>query len=26
MPIRSLVQDVSDFKAAGYRFEHVYDY
>ena len=26
MPIRSLVQDVSGFEAAGYRFEHVYDY
>jgi len=26
MPIRSLVQDVKRFDAAGYRFEHAYDY
>jgi hypothetical protein len=25
-PIRSLVQDVKSFEAAGYRFEHAYDY
>jgi hypothetical protein len=25
-PIDSLVQDVKDFEAAGYRFEHAYDY
>ena len=25
-PIRSLVQDVKRFEAAGYRFEHAYDY
>jgi hypothetical protein len=25
-PIGSLVQDVRDFEAAGYRFEHAYDY
>ena len=26
MPIRSLVQDVKGFDAAGYKFEHAYDY
>jgi len=26
MPIRSLVQDVKGFDAAGYQFEHAYDY
>jgi len=26
VPVRSLVQDVKNFEAAGYRFEHVYDY
>jgi hypothetical protein len=25
-PIRSLVEDVKGFDAAGYRFEHAYDY
>ena len=25
-PIASLVQDIRDFEAAGYRFEHAYDY
>ena len=26
MPIRLLVQDVKGFEAAGYSFEHAYDY
>jgi hypothetical protein len=26
VPVRILVQDVKNFEAAGYRFEHVYDY
>ena len=26
MPIRLLVQDVKGFEAAGYKFEHAYDY
>jgi hypothetical protein len=26
MPVRSLVQDVKSLEAAGYRFEHAYDY
>jgi hypothetical protein len=26
VPVRSLVQNVKNFEAAGYRFEHVYDY
>jgi hypothetical protein len=26
VPVRSLVQDVKNFEATGYRFEHAYDY
>jgi hypothetical protein len=26
LPVRALVQDVKNFEAAGYRFEHAYDY
>ena len=26
LPVRSLVQDVKNFEATGYKFEHVYDY